>query len=471
MEGQDTCATDLLFKAYALPVTPLDSYFIMIDTVPELSTTADYYIDMALYAYEGAGTGNTYRIVKYTWDTEVCMFYVERKPSAIGIETKFSIVPTLLGLTRPNPMAHSKEKIDWYPEAPNTVVSEIRYFTSDTDKSVADLAESIAHKAGVLGFSADQTYPQTINLANNNATVQRKNVMLTIDFLPNALDGNIKFSARDDFLNLLYDGVSLQIMEDGVRTEKIEVGQLVGRVLVSFYNEFVSVWCNGQLIHSFVVTETEGTEFKLEGYSAVDLAVQLREADIREDNFLLDTGSSGAQLLNRLVGEKRFYFGDDVDGNLRIFLNRKDINDWGTPYTSAINTATTKSDNAIVTRIRVEGAEIFERVDAEAALLNGNLYRELNSGEVYSINDAEYYSDVILEDFLSQGDIRTVGGPVDIRVFPDGIYYIQLPITGGFRTEQLIVDDVSMNLNINRDGIAFDMNINGRVTGKVDMVF
>ena len=102
--------TDLLFKAYALPVAPTDSYFIMIKTTPELSTTPDYYVDMALYAYEGSGTGNSYRIVKYTWDSEVCMFYVERKPSAIGIDTKFSLVPTLFELTRPNPMAHSKRK-------------------------------------------------------------------------------------------------------------------------------------------------------------------------------------------------------------------------------------------------------------------------------------------------------------------------------------------------------------------------
>ena len=346
----------------------------------------------------------------------------------------------------------------------------MRYFTSDIDKSLADLAESIARKSGTFGFTADQTFASLIDPATNTETIDRKNVMLEVVF-PGNQTGTIIFSARDDYLNLEISPTSITMKEDGVTTESLAVDTFEGNVLISFYNEFVSVWCNNQLIHSFVVTETDGKQFKITGDEELfDYHVQLREADIREDNFLLDTGTSGAALLNRLVGEKRYYFEDDVDGNLRIFSVRKDINDWGSSYISAIQTASTKSDNGIVTRLRVEGAEIFERVDVDAALQNGNIYRELNASEVYSINDAEYYSQAILDDLLSQGETRSVGGPVDVRVFPNGIYYVKLPTLTGAKIQQMIVDDVNMNLSVNRDAISFDMNISGRVTGEQEVV-
>lgn len=455
---------DLLFRLYALPVPTTDSYYIMIQTKAGMSTEIDYYKDMALYAYEGEGTGNTYRITGYKYGASVSIFYVERKSTQVGPNTKMMIVPTLLDAVREKPIPHSKEKSDWYPEAPCTSALNLRYFTSETDKSIADVAEIIAKKAGVYGFVADQTFPETIIPSSTGNYLLRKNAMLHIQYPVNP--GEVIFSARTNKVLLKTDtnltATAIELWIDNVLQEEISCEALRGDVLVSFYDDTVSLWCNCSLVCSFVIPDTEDEGFNIFGSSAKSFGVRLREADIRHDNFLLDTGAKGDQLLARLIGEKRYYYQDNVDGVLRLFGERKEINSPSSPYDLAVETSTITSDNGTATRVRLEGAEIWETIDEKEALDIGNIYREMNMSEINNLTDAKYYSNAILNDLTMRRVVRNISGPVDPRIFPDCKYHLAAYHRGGsVEYGTLIVDSITKRLAHSDTGIEFDMDVAG----------
>lgn len=248
---------------------------------------------------------------------------------------------------------------------------------------------------------------------------------------------------------------------------------ITGKVRVSFFDElvrneeeevvsytvFISVWQNGTYLHTFVSSDAGSSEyFRIGGTSNAQIGVHISEACMRIDNFILDEGQSGASLTEQLIGEKRFFF-QESDFGVRLFRERASVNDEAHPYTLAVAGSDADSDVNIVTRVRVEGSDVFECIDEELMRQYGNLYRLVHLNEVNSPSDAELNAQIVLEEFGSRLKNVSLTGAADLRVEPNDVIWVQFP--GGVC--KVIVDAVDVTTTISESDASFDMSVSGRV--------
>ena len=185
-----------------------------------------------------------------------------------------------------------------------------------------------------------------------------------------------RLTAAAQGLDLEIGADHISYVKQGVARETFPLARpMIGWVTVSFYENFISVWCEGKFVHSFVIDQADvdagGSLFTITGTFGTPIEVDMPEACIRTDNFILDAGKRGAMLLSDLIGNRRFFYQDDMDGNLRIFRGRKEVNTAETPYALEVENTAQESDASIVTRLRVEGAEVEEHYDYEMIRLLG----------------------------------------------------------------------------------------------------
>ena len=136
-----------------------------------------------------------------------------------------------------------------------------------------------------------------------------------------------------------------------------------GKITISGNDRFISVWVDGRLAGVF--TGSTGGDIAIVSNGNATVNVDWSALDNRVDNFILDMGRSGTQLLSRLVGEKPIFFQDDQYGNLHIFRDRVTINA-GSPDTLTIVSGELDQDVELATRVRVEGAEVAEATDYDS---------------------------------------------------------------------------------------------------------
>jgi hypothetical protein len=189
--------------------------------------------------------------------------------------------------------------------------------------------------------------------------------------------------------------------------------------------------------------------------------VKISELSYRVDNFLLDIGTTGLQLLDRLINGKIYYYLDDGVGGIKMFRSRTDVNTELTPYTLAIAAERTDTDASVFSRIRVEGAEAKETLDLVLMREYGNIYRTVNIDEIYNMDDAEYFSKALVDEAKDKTEIVSLIGSADPRIEPHDVIYTRiLKRDGSNEVKRVIVDDITFTL---LGEIDFDMNINGRI--------
>ena len=247
---------------------------------------------------------------------------------------------------------------------------------------------------------------------------------------------------------------------------------ITGKVRVSFFDElvrneeeevisytvYISVWQNGTYLHTFVSSDAGmGHYFQISGTSNNTLMVLVSEACMRIDNFILDEGQKGVGLIEQVIGEKRFFV-QDFEMFIRLYRARTEVNA-DSPYTLAVTGSDAESDVNIVTRVRIEGSDVFECIDEELMMEHGNLFRLVHLNEVNSPSEAEDNADVVLEEFGSRLVNVSLSGAVDPRIEPGDVIYVQFP--DGVR--KVIVDAADFSMLIEEGAASYDMTISGRV--------
>lgn len=445
---------------------------IHVKTDPALSVTNGYYTGMALVVTAGTGLGESYQIVGYKYGAETCLVYLERGNN-FDDTSVFSIVPTLSGVTRATgdtlAAAHSSPTVHVYRDRPFVVTDVAEYYTYEQDMTLEDMATNIARKAGVLNVIGNNLYPSSIIPSAANPFIDRKNFTVKFNLAIPHTDGTIIVSGRRKEEEL--DGIDVRMSETAIEyangatvREAFPLQQpLYGEVVVTYFDNSISIWCNGAFVYSFTITAPDyalnGKLLTITGSRTSEVSVYIPAAMIRKDNYILDAGKKGDALLVDLIGEKRFFFQDDIDGNMRLFQSRTEVNTIDTPYTMSIAGNATETDSSLVTRMRLEGSDIHEDCDIDMMVEYGNLFHMSNMNEINSPADAEYFSGVLLDDIGSRVMNKSVTGRADPRIEPNDLIYVSLP-SGATK---MIVDNVSFSMQQSESDAMYDMSISGRV--------
>ena len=428
----------------------------------------------ALYVSSGEMAGTLFRITGSSYigaagSYNIASLYVDSDPSGFKWGDTVDIVPCLSGLVRGStPLSHTDgTAVDLYYGVDNVTFDRFEAYSTEIDMSFEDMATELARKAGILSVKGFNLFPDTIIPSTCTSSFQRRNVIAKLT-IPVGFTGTVVLTARS--VTSSSDGVSLTISPTSlvysfgstIRETLPLPYEPSGNITVSFFDKTISMWQNGALVNSFTMTADDlafvGYYFRITGTSTNTIGVYVPEGNIRIDNYILDMGQAGATLMQNLINEKHFFYQDTSDGNLRLYNQRPITNNPLYPYTKSISMLAQENDTAS-TRIRVEGAEINEAFDTDRMVDNGNVFVNMNMNEINNLDDAAYYSNLLLTEAGSQTASYQFVGRADTRLEPGDIYYID---DGGLSVP-VIADTIQINLTQGNDNVAFDMNVSGRV--------
>ncbi|MGD0005034.1 MAG: hypothetical protein ABSE06_12485 [Anaerolineaceae bacterium] len=363
---------------------------------------------------------------------------------------------------------HKNAKIDVYRAGPFAHIDALHYWSGDMDMSLDDMIREIATKTGYPNMTSNLLLPASLIPSGSNPVINSRNFVLKM-ILSAAPTGTIVVEGRRDVgasrvkIELsntslkYYSGVTLRQQYD------LPFPGIFGSITVSFFEEHVSVWMNGTLLHSFVLESDDaaytGTYMTVSGTENLSIGVYLPEGNIRVDNYILDNNKTAISLIDNLIGNKMFWFFDSND-QIKIVQAATTVNTALTPYNLTIINNHSYSDMGVATRIRVEGAEVSEVIDTDMMAKYGNLYHYINIPEINSQGDADYYAALNLSDAGSRYEIYSLQGAADPKIEPQDVIYVGLPEG----VKKVLVDEINFMIDIQSGGgPVFDMMINGRV--------
>lgn len=512
----DTITMTVWVYAYSSDV---DGYEIYFDT-EDVSTPVDYYNDCALVITEGPGKGQVFDIIGYdytapyqwvpdsynpgwinfvgnpaygSWVNKgMRRVFVAKDPSiAFTTETKAIIVPGLKVTKRgivfsktgaeladkATIVSHGQSICSLYREA-YMDARNFQYFTGERDWTLEDMICEISSKANLLDLSVEKRLDQsdvglTAGLDKNNAAANALDgetaiVNFTVSSWNSGGVGLAVFPAADSGIEMAavvvrendivyYKGNTPQIVETFPHTTS-------GEFTISFQSTSFSVWNNGRFICHFMFPESnadqpdfhQGFKIGVITLNVVEYMASWSMLDNRVDNYILDIGQSGYQLIESLIGEKQIYFVDDADGNLRFFRNH-DIVNQGEPLDLHISGSITDSDTDLKTRLRVEGAEIVELADFAALAQFGNRFAMIGLREPNNIIEAMREAEFIQADLLRSSTSLPLRGAMDARIEPGDI--VEIYYADG--TRSILVKSLSVDMSLDRDQVIFDMSLDG----------
>jgi hypothetical protein len=187
-------------------------------------------------------------------------------------------------------------------------------------------------------------------------------------------------------------------------------------------------------------------------YNACAFNANLSASDIRIDNFILDSGTRGSQLLSRLIGEKRIRFQDDNAGGIKLWKYFTEVPD---TYTLAVLENVNVVDTDTVTRLQAEGVEIIEVFDIENLVKYGNLFHVINLNEMNTAADMTTEARAILAEIQANITKRTITGAADPRWEPGDKVTVALPEG----TLVLVIDAIGFMLMVSENEAIFDMEV------------
>lgn len=381
--------------------------------------------------------------------------------TAFGEGSKFVVTPSLKvtqrGANDSTPTAHAASiaslvgGMDTYNEGAEARTFE--YYSSERDMTLGWMLKEIARKANVLDISQEMrlsgNYPTTYDFDFTKALLNaRQGESAIVDFNISLWgSGGIGLAvfAPGDGVGSDVQSVAVLVYENSVRFYRYEDGNIIllqnfptpesitGNFTISFQKDVFSVWNNGRFLIHFFWTESEAQDTIFDrGYSvgvindlSVTCTVAWSELDSRVDNYILDIGQAGIGLAQGLVGEKRVYFLDDQDGNLKLFRNRREINP-DVPQSLQVAQAESLIDTNVKTRLRSEGVEIVETADYEALAEHGNLFTMIGLREPNNIAETVREMALILEDALRSHSETVLIGAADPRVEPEDLLLVAL---------------------------------------------
>ena len=468
--------------------------------------TRSRYNDAALVVTDGPGKGSVFQITDYDWkapkywkpnrsylppDTwqdhigdlahgswmqasEHRIFVAENPRSLIGPTSVCKVYYALHALERgynsTTATSHSAGLVSRYQTGwPTSDMFD--YHSNEMEMRFEDTAREICTKAGVLDVSFEKHIDETLNWTqtgwqiSTNMTATKKEVRnpifkftinsgTEVGVALNTVDGTSGgriVSLTTTYLNL-YEDVQTRTL-----VERVPIVTRNGEITISVEDEVISVYIGGRFIHAFSRAFTiAGSYAGFVSNGSANFTVDWSVLDRRVDNFLLDAGKSGMDLLDRLVGEKHFYFRDTQDGGIYFLRNKTPVNT-GSPYVLTTIDEGGDADTNTATRIRIEGAGLGETYNATAMKENGNLFILLNMSELNTDEEALKESQFLLNELLKRRNTETLMGAADPRIEADDQIYVTLPAG----TTLLNVDEIGMMLEVSESGAIFDMNIRG----------
>ena len=237
-----------------------------------------------------------------------------------------------------------------------------------------------------------------------------------------------------------------------------------GEFVISFQRTNFSIWNNDKFLCHFDWPESSAEEstlhtgFKIGVLTSgpISYFVDWSVLDQRVDNYIFDIGQSGHALATSLIGEKRVYFLDDADGNLRLFRTHTVVNP-DEPTDLHISSSITQADIDVRTRLRVEGAEITETVNYEALSKYGNRFALIGLREANNIVEARREADLIQQDHIRSFTQIPLQGAMDLRLEPGDV--VEVYYEDGKRL--VLIEGMSVRMNLNEKSATFDMTIDG----------
>ena len=477
-----------------------------------------YYDGCVVIGYEDDdgldGTGNNYEVVDYmheapdAWspnqsydppdhwvlhigdlahgewvDQDMKVWFVDRHPIGMqGDGRLFCILNALhiaeRGYNNTDPVKH----------APGTKVSVIsggrvkcswwEIYSTEQDMTFEWIATELARKAGILDVYTEKTLEDT--LISSHAGWDLDTDGSTQELRPNG--GIIRFkitSGAEVGIMAPYEGGLLTgdwsgplvtitagdvIKYYDVDTEVLTLKQSLAYtaipssswITMSFQENYVSVWINDKLATAFYTGQTpKSIMFVSNGASEID--VDWSALDLRVDNFIFDMGANGPSLMSQLIKQKRIYFQDTQDGDLRIFKSREIVNTVGTPNLLAASGGDTEVDPNRASRVRLEGAEFAEILDETQMQEWGNIFRLLNSEELDTPEQFVEEAQLILADIALSTKRTTYVGAADPRIEPHDELWINLSDDEG--SKKVVIRQATFQINVSGDNATFDMTL------------
>lgn len=477
----------------------------------------DYYNDMVVVVVDGSGKGQTYKITDYDyvapdqwvdtggpytypdtwkdhigdvaygyWDTVAGLrrvFVLEEPSSMLGPTSKMYFAHRLdvdaRGLDDTTAASHDQPYTMFYrPTVP--VVEEFIGFSGERDLTFDYIAKSIARKAGIRNVVFDNIYDGGLlsfshagfDMAADHALYWNEGPDAVIDMYINAITGRIGIALTDATVPgtggtiVLVDDTNVEVWaySGSGGTDLIDRAphsrEMTVKTKVTFVanSNFVSVYIGGALVWATPITEQkEGVT--LLAYDTASAYVRWSHLDTVVDSYIMDMGSSGMQSLGRLIGEKHINFQHD-ENILRFFKDRVVIS--GSPWDYAIQGADLDDESPLVTRLRLEGVDIFEHTDLIKLKQYGNLFRMAHSEDINTVGELEVEAEYIVDDSNAGINRTTLDGAADPRVEPDDI--LEVTFTGSDRadTRDIIVEGVSFSMRVSAGDAVFDMSIEGK---------
>lgn len=505
---------------------PFTGYPVWLSPKDPTTRAHDYYNDMVLVVTDGPGKGNVWKITDYdytapyqwvdtggpytwpdTWVNHVGdsptygdwadqnlrrVFVLEDPGNVLGEGSVLAIQHRLDINLRGQDDTIATGHDDAYAVLSDNTPAQVEDFLSiggDRELSFDYIATDIARKAGVwdvtsrmlesgstalshAGWSVSADHTATWH-KEQNAIIDMYATSLTTEIgiatLPETLDSGsegyictvTKFNdPTPSYVKLYSYGPSSAI----TLLEKVPIAQNVEnneRLTFAIHDNFILVYVSDALVWGFSIDNTqEGT--CIVAYDSATVNLRWPEADVRVDNFICDMGSSGLSNLSRLIGEKHIFFHHD-EGTLEFFVDR-DIINTGDPYDLVIDTTDEERESPLVTRLRIEGVDLYERIDATNMKQYGNVFHLSHSNELNSLGELEEEARRRMEDYNSGINTTRFVGAADPRVEPDDIFYANIVLTerASGATRDIIVDSVSFMMDITDNQAVFDMEVDGR---------
>lgn len=463
----------------------------------------DYYNDMALVITSGPGKGRVFRITDYDyyapqqWTPNRTYIYPDKWENHVGDLAHGSWTASSAhrifvdrnprGVIQAGSTAHIRPALhisaralegslqtSHYPSSGYKKVSVFRdasvfcrrfhHGSSDMDMTFDDMAREICHKAGVRITSEKHAYGDYALTTTPSLRRDKKNSI--VKFRKETSTGGVLFiywategPVSGRAVLVTSGGVSIGSYSSGSFTATDYIPStllLTNSFTVSVHDNFISAWENGRLIAFFVDNSTPQGNlsfFAMESGTG-NVNIDWPELDLRVDNFIMESGARGAQMIGKLIGEKHIYFNDRPDGSVHFFRNRTMVNN-GSPITTLAMASNVYDETQRATRIRVEGGGVAEAFNPTYMAEYGNLYALLNLTEVNSDADAVDEANYLIEDINKRTRMVSLIGPCDMRLEAND----DIEVTLDGVTSDFSIDSISFNMSVMEGEAIFDMSV------------
>jgi hypothetical protein len=444
-----------------------------------LVETTNYYVNQALVVTSGPGEGTCVKITgSQKVEDGLMIFYVDRDVSSVLDTSSFmKVYPSLYGLTRNNPTAHTNEKIDVYRDGTMLSINEFACFSDELDLSLEDMVRKIARHAGVTKFVGKKLIDPNllIDYTTGSPAIQKRFMTFEMTFqgavdqidchfwmdTPTPSPTDFKLRIGSNTVSY-YSGTTLVSSAPGVG-----VG-FRSTVRISLFNNYLSIWKDTEYIHTFVINPNDlartGTYFKVTEPGNLQLYLNVPDACVRVDNYALDMGKTALSLIQQLIGNRRFYLQDSA-GGLTLFRTRTCQNNTDTPYDRAIS-GTVSDVEPPFTRVMLEGGEIVEAYEKDDIQKYGNIFHRETINEIFTLQDAQDFATMYLNE--ADASVRPVQftGAIMPSLMPNDTLIVKFPASDpavGTQLSEVIIDGISYQINLTNQAAVFDMNVTGRV--------